>query len=343
MKGSNKRTVVITGASAGVGRATARAFASEGARIGIIARDRERLEAVQKEIEELGGEALIIVADVSDADQVELAAARVEEHFGPIDIWVNNAMTSIFSAFKDMTSDEFRRVTEVSYLGFVHGTSAALSRMLPRNHGTIIQVGSALAERSIPLQSAYCGAKHAIRGFTDSIRCELIHDRSKVHITMVQLPALNTPQFSWTKSRMPFKPQPVPPIFQPEIAADAILWSANHRRREIYVGMSTVKAMWGNKFFAGLLDHYLAFKGYSGQQTDELEERDRPDNMWHPVKGDFGAHGKFDACANDKSETLWLVKNKWRGVGLLSVGIGAALAVIVTGRLANAKTGKVAI
>ncbi|ACM19223.1 oxidoreductase, SDR family [Geotalea daltonii FRC-32] len=330
--GGTKRTVVITGASAGVGRATARAFAREGARIGLLARDQERLEAVRQEVEERGGEAIILVADVADADQVELAAARVEEQFGPIDVWVNNAMVSVFSAFKDMTSDEFRRVTEVTYLGVVYGTSAAMSRMIPRNRGTVIQVGSALAERSIPLQSAYCGAKHAIRGFTDSIRCELIHDRSKVHITMVQLPAMNTPQFNWTKSRMPFKPQPVPPIFQPEVAADAIVWSSHHRRRELYVGMPTVKAMWGNKFIAGILDLYLAKKGYSGQQTDELEERDRPNNMWHPVEGDFSAHGRFDAQASYQCDQLWLAKNKWLGLGLLATGISTALALSMKSR-----------
>lgn len=337
MKPDNRRTVVITGASAGVGRATARAFAAEGARIGLLARDQERLETVKQEVEELGGEALVLATDVSDADQVELAAAKVEEQFGPLDVWVNNAMASIFSPFKDMTSDEFRRVTEVTYLGVVYGTSAALSRMIPRNRGKIIQVGSALAERSIPLQSAYCGAKHAIRGFTDSIRSELIHDRSRVHLTMVQLPAMNTPQFSWTKSRMPFKPQPVPPIFQPEVAADAIVWASHHRRRELYVGMPTVKAMWGNKVIAGLLDRYLARKGYSGQQTDELEERDRPSNLWHPVEGDFGAHGRFDDRASDNCNEMWLVKNKWLGLGLLTAGVGTALAIVTRQRFAWAK------
>ncbi|WP_243369952.1 SDR family oxidoreductase [Geotalea sp. SG265] len=332
MKNNTKRTVVITGASAGVGRATAHAFAREGARIGLLARDEKRLEAVRQEVMELGGEGLILATDVADADQVELAAARVEEAYGPIQVWVNNAMVSVFSSFKDMTSDEFRRVTEVTYLGVVYGTSAALSRMIPRNSGTIIQVGSALAERSIPLQSAYCGAKHAIRGFTDSIRSELIHDRSRVHITMVQLPALNTPQFDWTKSRMPFKPQPVPPIFQPEIAADAIVWSSHHRRRELYVGMPTVKAMWGNKLIAGLLDRYLAKKGYSGQQTEELEERDRPNNMWRPVEGDFGTHGRFDARASGECRELWLAENKWLGLGLLTAGAGAALALVLRDR-----------
>ncbi|HEY3308525.1 MAG TPA: SDR family oxidoreductase [Desulfuromonadaceae bacterium] len=321
------KTVVITGASAGVGRATAHAFAKQGARIGLIARDRERLEAVKTEVEKLGGKALILPTDVSNADQLELAAAEVEEKFGPIDVWVNNAMTSVFSAFIKMTSNEFRRVTEVTYLGVVYGTLAALNRMLPRNRGTIIQVGSALAERSIPLQSAYCGAKHAIRGFTDSVRCELIHDHSKVHITMVQLPAMNTPQFDWLKTRMPNRPQPVPPIFQPEVAADAILWSSNHRRRELYVGMPTVKAMWGNKFIAGLLDHYLASKGYSGQQTDELEPPDRPDNLWEPVKGDFGTHGRFDGCSKNSSAELWWAKNKW--LGLVATGIAAGAAAIL--------------
>lgn len=328
MKRNHRETVVITGSSAGVGRAAARAFARDGARLGLIARNRERLDAVRREVEALGGEALVLPADVADAEQVELAAAEVEKRFGPIDIWVNNAMTSVFSPFREMTADEFRRVTEVSYLGFVYGTSAALKRMQPRNRGTIVQVGSALSERSIPLQSAYCGAKHAIRGFTDSLRSELLHEGSAVHLTMVQLPAMNTPQFSWLKSRLPNKPQPVPPIFQPEVAADAIVWAARHRRRELYVGMPTVEAMWGNKFIAGLLDRYLAKKGYAAQQTAEPEEADRPDNLWQTVPGDYGAHGVFDARAKSRSVELMLAKHRWLTVGLVTAGVAGAATVL---------------
>lgn len=316
--------VMVTGASAGVGRAVAQAFARQGAYIGLLSRDRERLETVRKEVEQLGGKAIVLVADVANAEEVETAAVKLEERFGPIGIWINNAMSSVFSTFMEMTADEFKRVTEVTYLGMVHGTRSALSRMLPRNSGCIIQVGSALAERSIPLQSAYCGAKHAVRGFTDSLRCELLHDRSKVHITMVHLPAMNTPQFSWVKSRLPNHPQPVPPIFQPEVAADAIVWASQHRRREMYVGMPTVKAMWGNKFIAGLLDRYLARKGYSGQQTGEPVEPDRPDNLWQTVKGNFGSHGIFDNRSHASSQELWLVKHKW--LMLAAAGTGLAMA-----------------
>jgi short-subunit dehydrogenase len=285
--------VVITGASAGLGRAIARSFARQGARIGLIARGREGLEAAKRDVEELGGEGLVLQADVSDAAALERAADDVTAKFGPIDVWVNNAMTSVFSPLKDMTSDEFRRVTEVTYLGFVHGTMSALKRMLPRDRGTIVQVGSALAYRSIPLQSAYCGAKHAIRGFTDSVRSELIHDGSRVHITMVQMPGMNTTQFSWVKSRLSHKAQPVPPIFQPEVAADAVVWAAHHRRREMYVGFSTVQAMWGNKFIKSILDRYLAKKAYAGQQTSEPEDPKRPYNLWEPVDGrrDYGPTG----------------------------------------------------
>lgn len=252
------RVVVITGASAGVGRATVREFATRGARIGLLARDLDRLEATKQEVEELGGRALVLPTDVADPDQVEAAAAKVEATFGPIDVWVNNAMVSVLSPVKEMTTDEYRRVTDVTYLGYVYGTLSALRRMLPRDRGMIIQVGSALAYRAIPLQSAYCGEKHAIQGFTESLRSELIHDGSKVRVTIVQLPAVNTPQFSWIKSRMPRHPQPVPPIYQPEVIARAIVWAADHDRRELSVGVSTVKAIVGDKFIPGTLDHYLA-------------------------------------------------------------------------------------
>src|SRR5215203_526483 len=246
--------VVITGASAGVGRATAVAFAKRGAHVGLLARGRDGLEGARAEVESAGGKALLVPTDVSDAGAVERAARRIEEEFGPIDVWVNNAMTSVFSPVKEMTPDEFRRVTEVTYLGYVYGTLAALRRMLPRNRGSIVQVGSALAYRGIPLQAAYCASKHAVQGFTESLRSELIHDRSDVQLTMVQMPALNTPQFGWVRSRPPRKPQPVPPIFQPEVAAEAIVWAAQHRRNEFWVGWPAVKASWGNKLISRELD-----------------------------------------------------------------------------------------
>ncbi|MEP7071425.1 MAG: SDR family oxidoreductase [Verrucomicrobiota bacterium] len=308
--------VVITGASAGVGRAAVREFARRGAHLGLIARGRDGLEAARREVEECGGRALVLALDVADAAAVEAAAERVERELGPIDIWVNNAMVSVFSPIKQMTAEEFRRVTEVTYLGVVHGTLAALKRMLPRDRGTIVQVGSALSYRSIPLQSAYCAAKHAERGFTDSLRCELIHDESNVHVTMVQMPALNTPQFGWTKSRLPRKAQPVPPIFQPELAAEAIYFAAHARRRELRVGMPTVEAIVGNKVIPGLLDRYLGKTGYDGQQTDESEDPSRPNNLFEPVPGDHGAHGTFGARSSRRSEQFWATRNR----GLLALG-----------------------
>src|SRR4051794_2634520 len=254
---ARRKVVVITGASAGVGRAVARKFGAEGARIGLLARGRAGLEGARRDVQQLGGEALVLPTDVADANAVEAAAAEVEQNFGRIDIWVNNAMCSVFSPVKEMTAEEYKRVTEVTYLGFVYGTLAALKRMLPRDRGVIVQVGSALAYRGIPLQAAYCGAKHAIQGFMDSLRCELLHDGSHVQVTMVQMPALNTPQFGWAKSRLPHKAQPVPPIYQPEVAAEAIVWAAHHPRREISVGLSTVTAILGNKLAPWLGDWYL--------------------------------------------------------------------------------------
>ncbi|TSK07059.1 MAG: SDR family oxidoreductase [Geobacter sp.] len=328
---SSGRVVVITGASAGVGRATAQAFAREGACIGLFARNLERLEAAREEVERLGGKALVLVGDVADSGRIEEAATEVERVFGPIDVWVNNAMTSVFSPFDAMTPEEFKRVTEVTYLGAVHGTMAALKRMLPRDDGIIIQVGSALADRSIPLQSAYCGAKHGMRGFTDSIRCELLHRKSRVRMTMVQLPAMNTPQFDWVKSRLPNRPQPVPPIFQPDVAASAIVWASHHRRREIYVGMPTVKAMWGNKFIPGLIDRYLGRTGYRSQQTDEPERADRPANLWESVPGPYAAHGRFDARAKSTSAQVWISENKW-GLGFMLAGCAMAAAAFAEAR-----------
>jgi NAD(P)-dependent dehydrogenase (short-subunit alcohol dehydrogenase family) len=321
------QVVVVTGGSAGVGRAAAEAFAREGAKVAVLARGRERLEAAVRELKGLGGQAMSVQVDVADANQVENAARQAEEQLGPIDIWVNDAMTTVFAPFKEVTAEDFRRATEVTYLGTVYGTMAALRRMLPRDRGTIIQVGSALADRSIPLQSAYCGAKHAIRGFTDSLRCELIHDRSNVHITMVQLPGMNTPQFDWCKSLLPHRAQPVPPIYEPEIAADAIVYAATHRRRELYVGFPTVEAIWGNKFIAGALDRYLARTNYQGQQTAQAEDPFRPNNLWEPAPGNFGAHGRFDDRARQHSVQWWAAEHIgwYRGLAGLALLAGAAV------------------
>lgn len=309
--------VVITGASAGVGRALAREFAKHGAWIGLLARDLGSLENAMREVEDLGGRALVLVADVADAAAVDRAADQVEAAFGPIDIWINNAMASMIAPVKEMTAEEFLRVTKVTYLGYVHGTLAALQRMRTRDKGTIVQVGSALAYRAIPLQSAYCAAKHAIKGFTEALRCELIHDRSGIRLNMVHLPAVNTPQFDWIRSRMPNRPQPVPPIYQPEVIARAIYWSAHHDRREYLVGITTTIAVWANKFFPGLIDRRLARTGYQSQQTDEPVAHDRQDNLMQPVLKDLGAHGRFDRGAIPFSLQAWLDRHR---TGLL-VGI----------------------
>ena len=324
-KDSNKgKVVVVTGASAGVGRAVVKEFARQGAHIGLIARGQARLEAAKREVEEAGGRALVLPADVANAQQVEAAAGRVEQELGPIDIWVNNAMTTIFAPFVEITPDEFKRATEVTYLGQVHGTMAALKRMKPRDCGAIIQVGSALAYRSIPLQSPYCGAKHAIVGFTDSLRSELLHDRSKVHLTVVHLPAMNTPQFSWCRTRLPRHPQPVPPIFQPEVAARAIVWAASHRRREVYVGWPTVKAIYGQKVAPSYADRYLAKNAYDGQQTTEPVTFPRPDNLFEPAEGDYSAHGIFDSRAKTFSLQNALNLSPYRSV--IALAGAAALA-----------------
>lgn len=323
--------VVVTGASAGVGRATVREFARHGAWLGLIARDRDRLEATRREVETMGGRALVLSTDVADDDQMEEAAESVEQHLGPIDVWINNAMVSVLSPALQMTAEEFRRVTDVTYLGYVYGTLAALRRMQPRNRGVIVQVGSALAYRAIPLQSAYCGAKHAVQGFTESLRSELIHDGSRVHLTTVQLPAVNTPQFSWIKSRMPRHPQPMPPIYQPEVIARAIHWAAHHRRRELSVGWPTVQAIIGDKFIPGLLDHYLAWVGYESQQTCQPAAPDRPDNLFEPQPGDYGAHGRFDRNARRSSLQFWA--NRQRGwLALAGVGLTGLLVHHFSGR-----------
>src|ERR1700758_4618569 len=300
------QTVVVTGASAGIGRATARLFGQRGARVALIARGQAGLDGAARDVEEAGGTALAISADVADYEQVVAAARKVEEQLGPIDVWVNVAFTSVFSPFREIAAEEFRRVTEVSYLGFVHGTMAALALMRPRGRGTIVQVGSALGERSIPLQSAYCGAKHAINGFTSSLRCELLHEDSGVHVTVVQMPAVNTPQFSWVRSRLPNRPQPVPPIYQPEVAARGVLFAADHpKRRQYWVGASTAATIIANKVAPALLDRYLARTGYKSQQTKEPASAGRTNNLWNPVDGDdgydHGAHGDFDDRSHDSS------------------------------------------
>jgi NAD(P)-dependent dehydrogenase (short-subunit alcohol dehydrogenase family) len=303
-------TVVVTGASSGVGRAVARAFGQAQARVGLIARNAEALEHAAEEIRSAGGEALVLPLDVANAPAVEAAADTVEEHFGPIDVWVNDAMVTVMSPVREMTADEFKRVTEVNYLGTVHGTLTALHRMLPRNRGTIIQIGSALAYRSIPLQSAYCASKAAIRGFTDSLRSELLHDKSGVRITMLQLPAVNTPQFDVSRSRMPRHPQPVPPIYQPEVIAGAVLYAAKHAPRELWIAGSTIKAIVGQRVFPGLLDRYLARTGYASQQTDQPVSPNRKDNLYEPVPGDRGAHGDFDDQSRAHSAELWARRHR---------------------------------
>jgi NAD(P)-dependent dehydrogenase (short-subunit alcohol dehydrogenase family) len=295
---------VVTGASAGVGRATVERLARRGAAIALIARDPARLERTAAAVELLGGRALPLPLDVADAEAVDHAAAQVEERLGPIDVWINNAMATVLSPVRELHPDEVRRATEVTYLGTVWGTMAALRRMTPRNRGTIVQVGSALAYRSIPLQAAYCAAKHAVRGFTESLRSELLHDGSHVRLTMVQLPAHNTPQFDWCRNRLPRRAQPVPPIFQPEVAAQAIEHAALHPRRELYVGWPTVRAVAGEKLVPGLLDRILARNGWDAQQTPE-PEHDRPDNLFAPVEGDYAAHGRFDGQARNRSWLLW--------------------------------------
>lgn len=315
--------VVVTGASAGVGRAIVREFAKHGASIGLLARGRDGLEGARREVEEAGCRAVAIPTDTSDPQQVEEAADTVTRELGPIDVWVNVAMVTVLSPAVDMTPEDYQRVTNVSYLGYVYGTLAAVRRMKERNKGKIIQVGSALAYRSIPLQSAYCGAKHAIQGFTDSLRSELIHDGSNIDITTLQLPAVNTPQFTWAKSRMPRHPQPVPPIYQPEVIARAAYWAAHHRRRELWIGFPAVKAIIGQKLMPGFADHYLAWTGYSAQQTDQPVDPHRRNNLYEPLPGDFGAHGQFDSRARSFSLQSWLnMRRNWLGLAGLGVVAG---------------------
>ena len=321
------QTVVVTGASAGIGRATARLFGERGASVGLIARGEAGLDGAVRDVEEAGGKALAVTADMADYAQVTAAARQIEEHFGPIDVWVNVAFTSVFAPFAEIAAEEFRRVTEVSYLGFVHGTMAALTLMRPRGRGTIVQVGSALGERSIPLQSAYCGAKHAINGFTSSLRCELLHENSGVHVTVVQMPAVNTPQFSWVRSRLPKDPQPVPPIYQPEVAARGVVFAADHpRRRQYWVGGSTAATIVANRLAPALLDRYLARTGYGSQQTAQPAGPGRPDNLVQPVDGthghDHGSRGAFDGKSHQRSPQLWVSQHARLASGALA---GAAV------------------
>jgi NAD(P)-dependent dehydrogenase (short-subunit alcohol dehydrogenase family) len=326
-------TVVITGASAGIGRATARLYGERGANVALIARGQEGLDGAARDVEEAGGKALAISADVADYAQVEDAAAQAEQFFGPIDVWINVAFTSVFSPFADISAEEFQRVTEVSYLGFVHGTMAALARMRLREQGTIVQVGSALGSRSIPLQSAYCGAKHAVNGFTSALRCELLHEQSGVHVTVVQMPAVNTPQFSWVRSRLPRHPQPVPPIYQPEVAARGVLFAADHPgRKQYWVGASTVATILANRVVPALLDRYLARTGYDSQQTDQQVEPGRPDNLWQAIDGpgghDHGAHGIFDDRSHSRSQQLWMSQHA-RLVSGLAAGTAIAAGILM--------------
>src|SRR5690348_2283331 len=329
---------VITGGTAGIGRATVREFAKQGYNVAILARGKDGLEAARRDVEDLGGKGLAIPTDVADWKAVEAAADQVENELGPIDIWVNNAFAGIFSRFMDVTPEEYERVTQVTYLGQVNGTRAALKRMLPRDRGKIVLVGSALAYRGIPLQSAYCGAKHAIQGFIDSVRTELLHDKTEVSITMVQMPGVNTPQFDWIRAKLPGRPRPVGKVYQPEVAARAIWAAAHDWRKEMLVGLPTVEAVWGNKVASGLMDEYLASTGFKSQQRPEPVRPDRKDNLFEPVAGDHGAHGSFDSEAVDSSAELWITEHK-RQLGLAALGAAAAAGVgfMLASRSGNAE------
>jgi NAD(P)-dependent dehydrogenase (short-subunit alcohol dehydrogenase family) len=332
---TGQRVVVVTGASAGVGRATARLFAARGYRVALLARGADGLHAAADEITSAGGHALPLEVDVADAGAVDAAAAKAAAELGPVDVWVNDAFSSVFAQFTDIEPDEFRRITEVCYLGFVNGTRTALAHMRPRDHGAIVQVGSALGYRGIPLQSAYCGAKHAIKGFTESLRCELLHDKSGIHVTMVALPAVNTPQFDWVLSRLPRRAQPVPPIYQPEVAARAVVHAAEHpRRRAYWVGGSTVATLLAEAVAPGLLDRYLARTGFDAQQTDEPRDPDQPVNLWQPADQhdeDFGAHGAFDRRAIRHSPQAWASRHHGL-LGGVAAGVAAGATWLATRR-----------
>ena len=327
------QVVVVTGASGGIGRAVARQFADRGATIALLARGEKGLDAAAHEVRERGGTALVIPTDMADHEAVEAAAERIENELGPIDIWVNVAFTAVFSRFWHVEAEEYKRATEVSYLGYVYATMSALKRMMPRDRGTIVHVGSALAYRGIPLQSAYCGAKHAIQGFNESVRCELLHEKSNVHVTMVQMPAVNTPQFSWVLSKLPDHAQPVPPIYQPEVAARAVLYAADHpKRREYWVGASTVGTLVGDKLFPGLLDLYLGKTGFKSQQTGQKKDPDQPANLWEPADGpdgeDFGAHGVFDDRATPHAPQLWFSHHHKTLVGAGTVAVASMVGML---------------
>jgi len=326
---TSRKVVVITGASAGVGRAVAHRFARSGAAIALVARDLEALEETKAEVEAEGGTAIVMPLDVADADAVFAAARDVEEELGPIDVWINNAMATVFSPLSEMRPEEFRRVTETTYLGYVHGTMAALQHMRLRNRGVIVQVGSALSYRGIPLQSAYCGAKHAIRGFTDSLRCELIHERSRIKLTMVHLPAVNTPQFDWARTHMSNAPRPVAPVFQPEVAAEAIYDASRNPRREVWLGSSTAQVILGNALAPWLLDRYLARTCYKGQQRRVELAPGRADNLFHPVHKPHRTRGSFDKEASFSG--LAFSGNAVR-LGVAMAGFGAA---VIAGMLAR--------
>jgi short-subunit dehydrogenase len=327
------KVVAITGASAGIGRATVREVAARGAHVGLIARGEERLHAAAQEVREQGRRACVAPADVSDAEQVERAADRIEAELGPIDVWINVAMTAVLAEVMETTPEEFKRVTEVTYLGSVHGVQAALRRMLPRDRGTIVQVGSALSRRGIPLQATYCGSKHAIKGFLDSLRAELIHHKSHVKVALVQLPGLNTPQFNWVRTRLHKHPQPVPPIYQPEVAARAIAHAAEHPRREIWVGFPTVYTILGEKFASGLMDVYLGRTNEQAQQAPEaIDPQSRVDNLYEPPPGDPGAHGMLDDQANGRSPQTWLTLHKRTVIAAAAAVTGAAAAAAVSAR-----------
>ena len=325
MSDTSSEIVVVTGGTAGVGRATVRRFAAAGAHIAILARGQDALDATAREVARLGGRALPIQVDVADAAQVFAAAERIERELGPIDIWVNNAMTTVFGRADQLAPEELRRVTDVTYHGYVWGTLAALRAMRPRRCGTIVQVGSALAHRAIPLQAAYCAAKFAIRAFTDSLRSELLHDGIKINLTMVQLPAVNTPQFRWCENKLPVAPQPVPPIFQPELAAEAIWFAAHHPRREIWFGASTIRAILGQDIVPGFVDRYLATRGYDGQSAGVPRRLNGASNLFEPVPGDHGAHGDFELRARNRDVPARI------GTWLGAAGIRAAFATAVLG------------